>query len=62
MPEFLVTWKIDIDNCEPLMAAQEALAIQRDYESEALVFEVRNKKTNEEYLVDLSTDYVKKRK
>jgi hypothetical protein len=41
MAEYLVTWTINIEAEDEAHAAQQALAIQRDPESIATVFEVR---------------------
>lgn len=41
MPEYLVTWEINVDADSPKEAAEEALRIQRDPDSIALVFVVR---------------------
>jgi hypothetical protein len=40
MPTYLVTWEIDIDADSPREAAEKALAIQRNPESTATVFQV----------------------
>ena len=40
MAQYLVEWKIDIDANSPEEAAAQALYIQRDVESTALVFDV----------------------
>ena len=45
MKSYLVTWKIDIDADSPEEAAIKALQIQRDQESEADHFEIKDKKT-----------------
>lgn len=42
MSEYLVTWAIDIDADGPEEAAARALIIQRDPESVALQFEVKD--------------------
>ena len=42
MSNYRVTWCIDIEAATPEDAAREALAIQRDPESIATVFEVRD--------------------
>jgi len=42
MTSYLVRWEIDIDADNPEEAAEEALKIQRDTESWALVFDVKN--------------------
>ncbi len=38
--EYRIAWYIDIEAGTPLLAAKQALAIQRDVESTATVFEV----------------------
>jgi len=50
---YLVTWKIDTEAAGFLPAAREALDIQRDPNSEALVFEVTDLATGVTVLVDL---------
>ena len=40
MPNFRVTWEIDIEAGSPLQAARQALAIQRDPLSTATAFDV----------------------
>jgi hypothetical protein len=50
----VVVWEIDIDADSPVMAAIKALAIQRDQNSIALVFEVLGERKS--YLVDLSEE------
>jgi len=42
MPEYRVIWEIDIDAESPREAAQEALRVQRDRFSDAVVFVVEN--------------------
>ena len=51
--DFLVRWEIDIEAASPVAAAQVALGTQRDVESTATVFEVIDKGTGREWLVDL---------
>ena len=41
MPEFRVQWNIDIETGTAEQAAQQALAIQRDPDSTATVFDVK---------------------
>ena len=54
MPEFYVTWGIDIYEVDsPHEAAQKALDIMRDPQSAATIFHVRNTSTGEETVVDL---------
>jgi hypothetical protein len=40
MPDYLVTWEINVTADNPARAAQEALTIQRDPESTATTFQV----------------------
>ena len=40
MPQWRVYWEIDVEAGNPLQAARAALAIQRDRESTATVFDV----------------------
>lgn len=54
MTRYLVSWEIDIDADNPTEAARKALAIQRDPESVATVFEVREYK--EFYEIDLAEE------
>jgi hypothetical protein len=42
MPNFVVTWTIDIEADTPEGAARKALAVQRDQNSIATVFEVHD--------------------
>ena len=52
MASYLVTWTIDIEAENPVEAALEALRIQRDQESEATHFYVKNQKTKQVTEVD----------
>ena len=57
--EYRVTWEIDIVAGDPVAAARTALRIQRDPESTAMVFEVRNRSSSllqDTYEVDLNTN------
>ena len=45
MTEYLVTWRIFVEATSPEAAAREALAVQRDLDSEATGFEVRDAET-----------------
>lgn len=40
MPEYLVTWRVELDATDPLDAARQALEMQRDPTSLATVFVV----------------------
>ena len=42
MTEYLVTWRIFVEATSPEAAAREALAVQRDLDSEATGFDVRD--------------------
>lgn len=54
MPDFLVNWTIGIIEAEdPIDAAKKTLAIQRDPESIATVFEVTDCATRTKTVVDL---------
>ncbi|KKN43912.1 hypothetical protein LCGC14_0698610 [marine sediment metagenome] len=52
MPEYFVTWEIDISADSPERAAAAALKIQRDPESSATVFGVFDEE-GEKHRVDL---------
>lgn len=56
MTDYRVIWKIDIEADSALKAAQEALEIQRDKDSIATVFKVIEKRSCEEWEVNLE-DY-----
>lgn len=53
---YSVIWEIELDQCSPVEAAQEALRIQRDPTSIALCYQVFNKFTKETVEVDLWHD------
>jgi len=54
MPQYLVTWTIDIDAASPVDAASEALRIQRDAESQATFFQIqRDDRPRKRWAVDL---------
>ena len=48
MPEYHVTWEIDLTADSPREAAEQALAIQRDPNSTATVFDVVDEDGNAE--------------
>jgi hypothetical protein len=48
MPEYRVTWEIELDADSPREAAAKALAIQRDPDSVATVFDVIDETGNRE--------------
>ena len=57
MPTYLVTWEIDIDADSPREAAEKALAIQRNPESTATVFQVLEQDTeNDTETIDPVSD------
>jgi len=53
MGTFLVTWRTDVDADSPQKAALRALAMQRDEESMATVFDVTDKQTGKTTEIDL---------
>jgi len=53
MPEYLVTWQIDIDADNPKEACEKALRIMQDKESIATVFEVMDR-DGELSIIDLT--------
>lgn len=54
---YLVKWEIDIEASSPEEAARLALEIQRDIDSEALMFNVKEQATGEETDVDILATY-----
>jgi hypothetical protein len=56
MARFLVKWGIDIEADSAEDAARQALAIQRDPDSTATVFDVKNKDTGYFETVDFFTE------
>ncbi|MBT2439750.1 hypothetical protein J7E93_06365 [Streptomyces sp. ISL-36] len=56
MPEFHVTWEIDLDAANAVDAARKALAIQRDAGSWATVFTVHGEAQT--VTVDLDPDHL----
>jgi len=54
--EYRVTWKIDIEADSPEEAAARALIVQRDPESIATVFEVRERGKTKTVVVDLNPE------
>jgi hypothetical protein len=56
MPDYLVTWHIDIEADTPEDAALAAVAVQRRPDSTAVVFEVRDKKSGVATTIDLEPD------
>ena len=59
MKTYIVTWSIDIDAESPIEAAEQALQIQRDCDSFATEFEVKDVSLNESYIVDAYFDKLK---
>jgi len=53
MPEFKITWDIELNADSPEEAAEEALEIMRDIHNEALAFEVVEQGTDEYHYIDL---------
>lgn len=53
---YLVKWEIDIEASSPKEASRLALEIQRDKNSEAVCFDVKEVETGEEINVNLSTE------
>lgn len=54
MPTYFVTWEIEIDADSPREAAEQALKIQRDQDSTAVVFGVIGFDTEEDkQMIDL---------
>lgn len=54
MPDYLVSWEIDIIADNPREAAEKALEIQRRHGSQAVVFKVLNGEADEGVTVDLN--------
>jgi hypothetical protein len=53
MPLYRVVWEIDVEAGDPLAAATEAQAIQKDPDSTACVFDVTDQNTKLACRVDL---------
>ena len=63
--KYRVTWEIDLDATSPRAAAREALRIQRDPESIATVFSVRETKSEiplADEIIDLSNTRRRRKK
>jgi len=58
--QYLVKWEIDITASSPVEAAKQALGIQRDKNSEALVFNVHEHISNSTFEIDLITENIDK--
>jgi hypothetical protein len=56
MPSYIVTWSIDIEADTPEHAAVAALAIQRNPESTAVVFEIIDRAGGHATTVDLQRE------
>jgi hypothetical protein len=54
MKTFLVEWRIEIDAETPELAAARALAIQRNAQSDAVVFDVYEADNGEKITIDLN--------
>ena len=53
---YKITWEIEVDADTPLEAVKEAQKIQRDRDSLATVFTVKDQDTDKSFLVDLYLD------
>ncbi len=53
MPEYRVTWEIDINAPSALQAAKQALQIHRSEDSIATYFEVQHKGNGRKWSIDL---------
>ena len=61
MPDYLVTWQIELEAASPAEAAARALVIQRDATSIATVFSVQDNTEGGDanpQVIDLNTDAV----
>jgi len=56
MPPFRVIWEIDLDEEDPVYAAEAAREMQEDEESLATFFRVINKETGEEVIVNVGPE------
>ena len=56
MAQFTVTWTIEVEADTAREAAETALNIQRNYQSTATYFEVKEDKTGEETHIDLAEE------
>lgn len=55
MKNYLITWTIDIDDVSnPIEAAKEAFKAMQRPGTEAVVFDVKDKKTGKTVMVDLN--------
>lgn len=52
MPNYRITWEIDLDAANPAAAAREAREIQQDPDSIATIFEVLNRRTGRRWTAD----------
>jgi len=57
MTEYLVTWRIFIEAASPEDAAREALAVQRNPESETTGFDIRDAVGREVTIVVRETEF-----
>lgn len=58
MPQYLVTWEIQIDGRNPIEAAERCKKAHRDPFSLANVFTVKNERSGITYLVDLDCEMI----
>ena len=58
MPNYTITWEINVEADSPKEAAIQCLEIQHDQFSEALVYEVTEDATNKKFVVDLLLDEI----
>lgn len=54
MPEYLITWTIEIEADSPLEAVQEARKIQLDPNSSATVFSAEDDEGSDPWTIDLN--------
>ena len=50
--QYLISWFVDVEDDSPYEAARQALGMQRDPESIATIFTVRDKRSGESVCVD----------
>ena len=50
--QYLISWFVDVDDDSPYEAARQALGMQRDPESTATIFTVRDKQSGESVCID----------
>lgn len=54
MPEYLITWTIEVEADSPLEAVQEARKIQLDPDSHATVFTAEDDEGSDPWTIDLN--------